>query len=298
VIATLSRSDWSARTDLPRLGYVVPAEQLVGAVLHHTVTNYVPTSNVDEVAAHMRYLQTCRPDLGLDVPYSFAIGEHPDEQSAWICEGRGLCRTGAHTAGLNSTRYGIALLGNYDNRPMSPGMVRAFRTICSVALVAPALVPTIGHRQAPGARTACPGGVAFGQLGSLQPPFTNQPPMEGQTMTITPEDVEAFLNHPMSLRQARQDGTGFDMIPGTVRGALEFTHYEAQLARLGTGSATATANTAAITASRAEEAARAAEAAARSIAGAIATGGPVGTDVAEQLAGVLESIAGTLRGAA
>lgn len=229
-VRVLFRRDWGADPLVVRVGYAVPPEQFVGLALHHSVTGYVPTASADDVAEHARYLQTVRPDLGPDWPYSFGIGEHPNPEDAWIIEGRGVGRTGAHTAGHNSTRYGIALLGNYSDRPMTPGMVRAFRALAATLLAHtehPA--PTIAHRQV--YATACPGNAAMAQLDQLQPPFTT-PPMESQLMTITPEDRDTLGLTFVPSRAYDDDGNFSDTAAQPVAQHAANAHIEAQRARL------------------------------------------------------------------
>lgn len=117
-ILYLTREDWVARTDLSRLGHNVPRDQRIEVIFHHTViVDHDATPNlwetVDEVKAKMRQLQTIRPDLGLDVPYSFVIFLMADG-TIIVGEGRGSDRRGAHTYGHNRTGIGIAFEGNFE----------------------------------------------------------------------------------------------------------------------------------------------------------------------------------------
>jgi hypothetical protein len=63
----------------------------------------------------MRFLQTCRPDLGLDVPYTAVAFCTPDRLV--VCEGRGLYRTGAHTPDHNTSALGVAFAGDFEAKP-------------------------------------------------------------------------------------------------------------------------------------------------------------------------------------
>ena len=114
----LSRSQWGARTDLPRLGYFVPADRRTELHVHHTASIDGNDSTPNrwsraEAIRYMKILQTVRPDLGLDIPYTdvFFILE---DLSVLICEGRGRERTGAHTAGHNTAGFGWSVGGNFD----------------------------------------------------------------------------------------------------------------------------------------------------------------------------------------
>lgn len=115
-----TRADWGANPALPRKGWKVPATQFKGLVGHHTVTE--PDIDFDaplqdrigQADGHMRYIQTVRPDLGLDSPYSF-VAIYIGGNDWVVCEGRGWYRTGAHTIGFNSSRYGVAYAGNSND---------------------------------------------------------------------------------------------------------------------------------------------------------------------------------------
>lgn len=118
-IEYLTRSQWGARTDLPRLGYFVPANRRTELHVHHTaaVDGNDSTPNRwtrSEAINYMRRLQTARPDLGKDIPYNrvhFVL----EDLSVLICEGRGEFRTGAHTAGHNTAGFGWSVGGNFDH---------------------------------------------------------------------------------------------------------------------------------------------------------------------------------------
>ena len=114
----LTRKDWGARTDIPRLGHSVNRLDRTEAIMHHTVivdNDATPNrwETMAEVFAKMRQLQTIRPDLGLDVPYNF-VAFHMADGSLVICEGRGLDRTGAHTHDHNTRGIATAGEGNFQ----------------------------------------------------------------------------------------------------------------------------------------------------------------------------------------
>ena len=113
----LTRKDWGADTSIPRLGASVPRSERTEAIIHHTVivdsdaTKNLWT-NLAEVKAKMRQLQTIRPDLGKDVPYNFVMFLMEDG-TVVVCEGRGLDLRGAHTKYHNRTGIATALQGNF-----------------------------------------------------------------------------------------------------------------------------------------------------------------------------------------
>ncbi len=122
-VIVLSRSDWGARTDIPRRGTIVDPIKRTEVFIHHTViVDDDPSPNqwetADEVKSSMRRLQTIREqDLGADVPYSM-VAFCMTNGDLVLGEGRGLDRSGAHTRGHNTSALGIAFQGNFENLPL------------------------------------------------------------------------------------------------------------------------------------------------------------------------------------
>ena len=116
-LTLLTRTDWGANRTIPRLGVTVARSERTEAIIHHTVivdsdaTRNLWT-NLAEVKAKMRQLQTIRPDLGMDVPYNFVMFLM-ENGTIVVCEGRGLDRRGAHTKYHNRTGLATALQGNF-----------------------------------------------------------------------------------------------------------------------------------------------------------------------------------------
>lgn len=196
----LTRAQWRSPKPLTA-GHLVTDTQFVGAVAHHTVTvmqdydgDGFKAGDLDDIATHMRILQTIRPDLGSEVPYSWVIFPGATANDGVVCEGRGARRTGAHTSGYNSTRYGIAFAGNYMTDPITPGMVAAFREVCARHIVNPVPQPTIGHRDVDA--TLCPGDNVFAALSALQPPWgaTPTPPSDQPSSAILGPVGSGFVN--------------------------------------------------------------------------------------------------------
>lgn len=188
-IEVLSREDWGADPNLPKLGWQVPVEQFVGLIVHHTVMVLTDTDHdgyaagdLDDISNYMQRLQVARPDLGLDVPYSFVVFEGLTPADAVICYGRGQYRTGAHTAGYNSTAWGIALAGDYTNIAPTAGMLEAIRLIGRWLADPTNAMPTLGHKDT--VATACPGALAYPLLDQVQPPFTSLAPDEPEEPTM------------------------------------------------------------------------------------------------------------------
>jgi len=122
----VDRSGWTPNPTLPRLGGIVPRSDRTHVIIHHTVTPDADTTpNIWEtdnsIFNRMRRLQVARPDLGLDVPYSFVAFIHPS--GLVICEGRGEDRTGAHTKGHNTAGIGISFAGDFENNGIAPNII-------------------------------------------------------------------------------------------------------------------------------------------------------------------------------
>ena len=112
----LTRAQWGA-TVTP-LGYYVPPYRRTELHIHHTAAidgNDTTPNRWDRAEAirYMKALQTARPDLGKDIPYNF-VAFVLEDLSVLVCEGRGLYKTGAHTAGHNTAGIAISVGGNFD----------------------------------------------------------------------------------------------------------------------------------------------------------------------------------------
>ena len=180
-ITYLSRSQWRADNRLPRRGHLIGSTRRTEVFIHHTVVidrDATPNEwqTLREVKSRMRQLQTIRPDLGLDVPYSFVAFCMYDGRLA-LCEGRGLGRTGAHTRNHNRSAIGIAFQGDFENHPLPRGIdaqlaglaywlrdLRMKRGFVHLGDSRPADRQVWGHRDAATARTACPGKALYEKL--------------------------------------------------------------------------------------------------------------------------------------
>lgn len=215
-ITVVWRADWGAGPF--RAGHPISARQLAGLVLHHTymvMRDYTGDGLIDvaDVIAAMRHLQRVRPDLGGEVPYSWVIiKDLRNPLHIWVCEGRGSSRTGAHTAGLNSTRLGVALFGNYTSRRPDRAVVAAIRWLAAREIPW-ATVPAIGHRDAPAFfsggsnlnATACPA-LAHGIVAELHPPYRAAPPPAPpeEDIMATIEQLDELLTRRLAEQDQRQ----------------------------------------------------------------------------------------------
>lgn len=179
-LTLLTREDWGADPLIPddELAEPLAESQFVRLVSHHTairVERSLTEPWLVTCAAHMRRLQSVRPDLGLEVPYSFVIFAGERSHDAVIGVGRGPGRKGRHTSGHNDTAYGVAWAANTETEKVTAGMVAAFRWVGSRYLVnALGAGRTIGHSDV--SATLCPGAYGKDVLSRLQPPFTTPEP--------------------------------------------------------------------------------------------------------------------------
>ena len=169
----LSRAEWGADESLPRLGTVYPADEPTEAIGHHTVIvdrDATPNrwESVSEVIPKMRQLQTIRPDLGLDVPYSYVafMMQYTHKLGLILCEGRGPYRRQAATRYHNRTARTMAIEGNTEiGLPLDPyvemfshawGWIKDEHGLVNLGTVRPARGGVVfGHRDF--YATACPG---------------------------------------------------------------------------------------------------------------------------------------------
>ncbi len=195
-IEYLSRAQWGANQSLPRLGWSVPPAARIEVFIHHTVViDPDATPNVwetmAEVRAKMQQIQVIRPDLGLDVPYSYVAFFMPGK--IVICEGRGAGRTGAHTIGHNTSAIGLALQGNFQLPTFGleaylPAVGEWLHRLKVTALPNlaskhPAGRDCYGHRDV--SQTACPGSYVYDRLNLVK---LEAPEEDDMPIADTPDD--------------------------------------------------------------------------------------------------------------
>ncbi|HEY8588466.1 MAG TPA: N-acetylmuramoyl-L-alanine amidase [Naasia sp.] len=153
----ISREEWGARRPAGFAEAPLPARELY---LHHSVTvapDLLPPFDDDDAA--VRTLERIGHDrFGGGISYTFAV-----TPLGRVYEGHGVGRRGAHTGGRNSISRAIVLVGDYDRQKPPDTAVRAVAELVAHGHRAgwwPARL-TGGHRDAPGASTACPGRHAY-----------------------------------------------------------------------------------------------------------------------------------------
>jgi hypothetical protein len=216
----LSRADWGANTTLPRLGFNVDPARRTEVHVHHTAA--VDTSDftknrwtIGNAIKYQRQLQTIRPDLGKDIPYTevWYVLENLDVA---IMEGRGLARTGAHTAGHNTAGLGWAVAGNFDlGDPDAINVVIASidnrirwlrkSGFPNLTDTHPAGRIVYGHRDTKA--TACPGAHLFAALPRITLEAPTPPPSETPPDDAPADDVAILAPPTVTLPQLQRYAT-------------------------------------------------------------------------------------------
>jgi len=160
----ISRSEWGARHGDGFAPAPLPASEVW---LHHSVTvapDLVPPFD-DEYAA-MRTLERIGQDrFGGGISYTWAA-----MPSGRIYQGHSVDRRGAHTGGRNSIARAVVLVGNYENQVTTAAQREAVVDLLTHAReqgwIRQARLDG-GHRDAPGAATACPGRHGMAAIGDI-----------------------------------------------------------------------------------------------------------------------------------
>jgi hypothetical protein len=153
----VSRAEWGARP--PTSAFSRMATPTPRLWVHHTGTE-------QHGAAALRAIQRYHQDTRgwKDIAYNFLV-----DDDGTIYEGRGAGIAGGATAGDNTLSHAVCLLGNFETRSATPA---AFRTLVDLARHGRSArwwVPTCGgHRDAPGASTACPGRYLYARLADVR----------------------------------------------------------------------------------------------------------------------------------
>lgn len=176
----VARTVWGANpASLPRVRMRLPATQVF---VHHSVTAVTPDPYHD-----MRTIESIGLQRFGQFPYSFCV--HPDGR---VLEGCGLQR-GAHTAGRNSTSFGICWIGNYDDRAPKLVQVDATRQLLAHLETEGWLVPVadiLGHRDV--AATACPGSKVYSILDLIRHRWEETMPPDDPNVPNLP-DIKFFV---------------------------------------------------------------------------------------------------------
>lgn len=209
----IPRAEWGAR--LPDGGGPAPLPAREVWLHHSAGAAPDPLRPVVADDAAVRALErTGHQRFGAGISYTFLV-----TPSGRVYEGHGVGRAGTHTRGRNTVGRAICLIGDYEVRRPTPAQIDAVVWLVRHGRdrnwwVRAALAG--GHRDAPGARTACPGRFAHALI-----PTINQraggPQVEAE---LTPEesrmlaDLHRQATTPLANRRgpggATADGQGAD----------------------------------------------------------------------------------------
>jgi len=125
-------------------------------IIHHTGTEEKDARQVREYHRRLGWR---------DIGYHYVI-----ERDGRVVPGRPPSMRGAHclAGGMNHKALGVAVIGNLEARPPRPEQLAALQELAA-RLMAEYRIPVaqvLGHREVPGAATACPG--RFLDLGRLR----------------------------------------------------------------------------------------------------------------------------------
>lgn len=177
----VTRDEWGARHARGSGPAPLPAMSLW---LHHTAGPLTQSIRDLEAVGQARF--------GAGISYTFLV-----RSDGTIYEGHGIDRRGAHTRGLNSTARAICAIGNYETTTPTAALLDAIAWLVRHGHAQgwwPERI-TGGHRDAPGASTACPGTRLQARIPSINraatsgtPPPPPPPPPKGLTVS----DVQAI----------------------------------------------------------------------------------------------------------
>jgi len=160
----IPRSEWGAIHPRGFKEAPLPASEVW---LHHSVTiapDLIPPFD-DDYAAVRTLERIGQQRFNGGISYTFAV-----TPVGLVFEGHGIDRQGAHTGGRNSIARAICLIGDYSTKAPTTAMKKAVAELLVHGFKqkwwkAPKL--NGGHRDAPGASTACPGNAAHKVIGEI-----------------------------------------------------------------------------------------------------------------------------------
>lgn len=167
------RAEWGAKPAKRRVAIRTPVPELY---VHHLASEW-------HGAAGMRSAQRFHQDTRgwSDIAYTFLV-----DDDGTIYEGTGPDVVGSHTKGRNSRAMAICAMGDFDQRAPSPLMLASISWLIGHGREQGWwLGLTGGHRDAPGAQTACPGRFLYARIPQLK--------AAGHVAAVAPLHEESFL---------------------------------------------------------------------------------------------------------
>lgn len=161
MVEIIGRATWGARFPDGTGPASLPASEVW---LHHSVTGSPPELGTQaQDCAAVRVLENVgQQRFGAGVSYTFLV-----PLSGRVFEGHSVGRVGTHTKGRNSISRAICLIGNYDEVPPTGRQLTAVGELLRLGAHAGWWARSVldgGHRDVPGASTACPGQYAHAAI--------------------------------------------------------------------------------------------------------------------------------------
>lgn len=173
MVDIVTRAEWGARSPDGVTRIATPTPRLW---VHHTAGS-------ERGAAGMRSIQAYHMDTKgwRDIAYSFVV-----DVDGTVYEGRGAGVAGGHTEGDNSSSHAICVMGNYENVHPTTAALASVVALARHGRDRRWWVPTLGgHRDAPGATTACPGRHLYARLPDIRSAVAvTEPPQEDDMPTL------------------------------------------------------------------------------------------------------------------
>jgi len=162
-----TRAQWGADERL--MTWTPQSGRVIGAVVHHTAGSNDYTA--EQVPALIRgiYAYHAQSRGWGDIGYNFLV-----DKFGRIWEGRagGVDRAivGAHAVGVNSERFGVSVLGNFDTAQVTGAAIDTVSWLVAWKLslhgVRPAGSAVVGHRDV--GQTSCPGASLYAALPQIR----------------------------------------------------------------------------------------------------------------------------------
>lgn len=160
----IPRAEWGAQHERGAGSAPLPAREVWA---HHSVTvapDLLPPFT-DDYAAVRTLERIGEQRFKRGISYTFVI-----TPAGLIFEGHGVERLGSHTGGRNSIARAICFIGNYENQDLTDAQREAAAWLLAHGKRSGWWTQAAfngGHRQAPGASTACPGRHVMDDLGHI-----------------------------------------------------------------------------------------------------------------------------------
>jgi hypothetical protein len=207
----IRRAQWGARYADGFDAAPLPAREVWG---HHSVTvapDLLPP--YDDEDAAMRTLEKIGQDrFSRGVSYTFAI-----MPTGRVYEGHGVGRQGSHTAGRNSIARAIVFVGNYETQKVTAQQIESAAQLLAHGWragwwTAPRL--NGGHRDAPGAATACPGRHVTAAIPTINARAAAlAAPPKGTPMALTKAEIDQIAQAVWGIVLPQNTQYGGTVIP-------------------------------------------------------------------------------------